>query len=73
MFPISYRDPEVMLPGPGVKADQPPLFRWIQAYTANWEKRIRPHLRMSNGSCKVHETYVKSEGRRNLDRAVGTR
>ena len=27
------------------------------------EKRIRPHLRMSNGSWRVDETYVKIKGR----------
>jgi transposase-like protein len=30
---------------------------------AELEKRIRPHLRMSNGSWWVDETYVKVKGR----------
>jgi hypothetical protein len=33
------------------------------AYAAELEKRIHPHLRMSNGSCRVDETYVKVKGR----------
>ena len=37
--------------------------RWIQAYAAELEKRIRPHPRMSNGSWRVDETYVKVKGR----------
>ena len=50
------------------------VFRWIQAYAAELEKRIRPHLRMSNGSWRVDETYVKIKGRWTyLYRAVDSR
>jgi hypothetical protein len=50
MFPISYRDLELMLLDRGVEVDHTTIFRWIQAYAVELEKRIRPHLRMSNGS-----------------------
>ena len=50
-FPISYRDLELMLLDRGVEVDHTTIFRWIQAYAEELEKRIRPHLRMSNGSC----------------------
>jgi transposase-like protein len=50
MFPISYRDLEFMLLDRGVEVDHTTIFRWIQAYAVELEKRIRPHLRMSNGS-----------------------
>ncbi len=63
MFPISYRDLEVMLLDRGVEVDHTTIFRWIQAYAVELEKRIRPHLRMSNGSWRVDETYVKAKGR----------
>ena len=45
MFPISYRDLELMLQDRGVAVDHTTLFRWIQAYAPELEKRIRPHLR----------------------------
>ena len=35
------------------------LFRWIQAYAPEIEKRIRPHLRRSNCSWRVDETHVR--------------
>lgn len=38
------------------------LFRWVQAYASEIEKRIRPHLRPSNGSGRVDETYVRVKG-----------
>jgi len=48
-----------MLLDRGVEVDHTSIFRWIQAYAVELEKRIRPHLRMSNGSWRVDETYVK--------------
>jgi transposase, IS6 family len=63
MFPISYRDLEFMLQDRGVEVDHATMFRWIQAYAAELEKRLRPHLRMNNGSWRVDETYVKVKDR----------
>jgi IS6 family transposase len=66
MFPISYRDLMLMLLDRGVEVDHSTIFRKIQAYSAELEKLIRPHLRMSNGSWRVDETYVKIKGRRDV-------
>src|ERR1700733_2813579 len=63
MFPISYRDLELMLLDRGVAVDHSTIFRWIQAYAAELEKRIRPHLQLSNGSWRGDETYVRVKGR----------
>ena len=63
MFPISYRDLELMLADRGVNGDHTTIFRWIQAYAPEIERRIRPHLRPSDGSWRVDETYVKVKGR----------
>ena len=74
MFPISYRDLELMLLDRGVEVDHTTIFRWIQASAEELEKRIRPHLLMSNGSWRVDETYVRVKGRwMYLDRAVDSR
>ena len=63
MFPVSYRDLELMLSDRGVAVDHTTIFRWIQAYATELEKRVRPHLRLSNGSWRVDETYIKVKGR----------
>jgi transposase, IS6 family len=63
MFPVSYRDLELMLQDRGVAVDHSTIFRWIQAYAAELEKRIRRHLRLTNGSWRVDETYIKVKGR----------
>jgi transposase, IS6 family len=53
MFPISYRGLGLMLLDRGAEVDHTTISRWIQAYAAELEKRIRPHLRTSNGSWRV--------------------
>jgi transposase-like protein len=62
-FPISYRDLELMLRDRGVSVDHTTIYRWIQAYAMELEKRLRPHLRPTNGSWRVDETYIKVKGR----------
>jgi transposase-like protein len=62
-FPISYRDLERMFSDRGIQVDHTTLFRWIQAYAPELDKRIRPHLRMTNGSWRVDETYIRVKGK----------
>jgi transposase, IS6 family len=62
-FPISYRDLKRMFADRGIQVDHTTLFRWIQAYAPELEKRIRPHLRTSNGSWRVDETYIRVKGK----------
>jgi transposase-like protein len=74
MFPVSYRDLELMLADRGVEVAHTTVFRWVQTYAPEIEKRIRPHLRLSNGSWRVDETYVRVKGRwMYLYRAVDSR
>jgi transposase-like protein len=74
MFPISYRDLELMLLDRGVEVDHGTIFRWVQAYAAEPEKRIPPHFHLSNGSWRVDETYVRVKGHWTwLYRAVDSR
>jgi transposase, IS6 family len=61
-FPISYRDLERMFTDRGIQVDHTTLFRWIQAYAPELDKRIRPHLRMTNGFWRVDETYIRVKG-----------
>ena len=62
-FPISYRDLACMFSDRGVQVDHTTLFRWIQAYAPELDKRVRPHLRMTNGSWRVDETYIRVKGK----------
>src|SRR5215217_2593918 len=79
MFPISYRDLALMLQDRGVAVDHTMIFRWIQAYAPELEKRIRPHLRPTNGSWRVDESvpqqaaWVKSPSRERYGKGVARR
>ena len=53
MFPVSYRDLELMLQDRGVSVDHTTIFRWIQAYAPELERRLRPHMQPTNGSWRV--------------------
>jgi transposase, IS6 family len=46
----------------GVEVDHTTISRWVQAYAPELDKRIRPHLDVTNDSWKVDETYLKVEG-----------
>ena len=63
MFSVSYRDLELMLADRGVEVAHTTVFRWVQTYAPEIEQRIRPHLRLSNGSWRVDETYIRVKGR----------
>jgi len=43
----------------GLSVDHTTLFRWVQKYAPEINKRIRPHLKMSGTSYRVDETYIK--------------
>ncbi len=61
-FPISFRDLAAMLSDRGISFDHTTLFRWVQAYAAQLEQRVRHHLRPCTGSWRVDETYIKVKG-----------
>ena len=42
--------------------DRTTLFRWVQAYAATLEQRVRRHLRLCTGSRRVDDTYIKVKG-----------
>jgi transposase, IS6 family len=61
-YALSYRDLEEMTNERGLSLDHTTIYRWVQAYAPELEKRIRPHLRPTNESYRVDETYVKVKG-----------
>ena len=43
----------------GLSVDHVTIFRWVQCYAPEINKRVRPYLRMSGTSYRIDETYVK--------------
>ncbi len=43
----------------GLSVDHTTVWRWVQRYAPEINKRMRPHLKMSGTSYRLDETYVK--------------
>ena len=70
-FSLSYRDVEELLVERGLPADHTTIWRWVQRYAPELNKRCRRELKPTNGSWRVDETYICHGGnRRYLYRAV---
>jgi IS6 family transposase len=73
---ISYRELQEMLAERGVNVDHSTIYRWVQRYAPEMEKRLRWYWRNPSDLCPWHmdETYVKVNGRwAYLYRAVDSR
>ena len=58
-FQLSYRDVGEMMQEHGLAVDHSTVYRWVQSYAPEINKRIRQHLKMSGASFRVDETYIK--------------
>lgn len=55
----------------GIEVDHATINRWVLKYAPELDKRIRPHLRLTNDSWRVDETYIQVKGQwKYLYRAV---
>jgi transposase, IS6 family len=61
-YALSYRDLEEMMLERGLPVDHTTIYRWVQHYAPELEKRCRPHLKGTTDSWRVDETYVKVKG-----------
>jgi transposase-like protein len=43
----------------GLRVDNTTIYRWVQQYAPELKKRCRPHLKTTNDSWRVDETYVE--------------
>jgi len=46
----------------GVSVDHSTIKRWVLKYAPELDKHIRPHLKPTNDSWRVDETYIKVKG-----------
>lgn len=61
-YTLSYRDLEEMLLERGLRVDHTTIYRWVQHYAPELDRRCRPHLKRTTDSWRVDETYVKVKG-----------
>ena len=62
-YSLSLRDVEELLDERGLHADHTTVWRWVQRYGPELEQRLRRHLKPTNKSWRVDETYVRVQGR----------
>src|SRR5258708_12854279 len=55
-YPLSYRDLEDMMLERGLNVDHTTIYRWLQHYAPELEKRCRPHLKATNDSWRRQAT-----------------
>jgi DDE domain len=62
-FSLSYRDVEELLAERGLSVDHVTVWRWVQRYAPELERRLRRNLKPTNDSWRVDETYVRVKGK----------
>jgi IS6 family transposase len=58
-YPLSYREQEEMMIERVLHIDHTTIYRCVQHYAPELEKRCRSHLNATNDSWRIDETYVK--------------
>jgi transposase, IS6 family len=62
-FSLSHRDVEELLAGRGPRADHVMVWRWVQRYAQELERRLRRRLKPTSDSWRVDETYIRVRGK----------
>src|ERR1700751_4222972 len=62
-YPLSYEHVTELVAERGVEVDASCIWRWVQAYAPELNKRCRPYLKPANKSYRIDETY-KDQGPR---------
>ena len=70
-YSLSLRDVEELLEERGLEADHTTIWRWVQRYGPELQQRLRRHLKPTNKSWRIDDTYVRVKGHcRYLYRAI---
>ena len=70
-YPLSYEHVAELAGERGVAVDASCIWRWVQVYAPELNKRCRPYLKPVNKSYRIDETYIKVKGEdKYLSRAI---
>ena len=61
-YPLAYERVAEMLAERGLEVDASCVWRWVQVYAPELNERCRPHLRPTNKSYRIDETYIRIKG-----------
>lgn len=57
-YALGYRELTEMMRDRDLSVHHTTIFRWVQRYATELDKRCRPFLRRTNDSYRVDETYI---------------
>src|SRR5271155_5144090 len=61
-YPLAYEHVAELLAERGLEVDASCVWRWVQVYSPELNKRCQPPLKRPNKSYRVDETYIKGKG-----------
>jgi transposase, IS6 family len=61
-YPLAYKHVSELLEERGLAIHASCIWRWVQAYAPELNKRCRPFLKPTNKSYRIDETYIKVKG-----------
>ena len=62
-YPLSFRQLEEIMAERNLAVDHVTIWRWVQRYAPELNRRCRPELRNTNRSWRVDETYCRVAGK----------
>jgi transposase, IS6 family len=62
-YPLAYQHVAELLGERGLTVDASRIWRWVQSYAPEINKRCCPYLKPTNKSYRVDETYIKVKGK----------
>ncbi|EOO23849.1 hypothetical protein IIU_06913 [Bacillus cereus VD133] len=71
-YNLSFRDLVEMMEERGLSLAHTTIMRWVHQYGPELDKRIRRHLKQTDDSWRVDETYIKVKGKLTWSRKTGT-
>src|SRR3981081_1253209 len=61
-YPLSYEHVAELMAERGVEVDASCIWRWVQVYAPELNKRCRSHLKPATKSYRIDETYIQVKG-----------
>ncbi|XMB85443.1 IS6 family transposase [Mycoplasmatota bacterium WC44] len=61
-YPLSYRNLQEMMEERGLYLNHTTIYRWVIEYSPILNRNLRKHLRKTNDSWRMDETYLKFNG-----------
>ena len=61
-YALSYADLKEMAAERGLSIKRSTICRWVHEYGVELAKRIKPYLKVTGGSWRLDETYIKVKG-----------